>query len=153
MHGKMDALIELPKDWCNDISSFSDWQPLAWSPQFECGIEAIDAQHRVFLDLVNKVISNRSSQLVRRYLDEVALYARFHFVSEENMMVAIGYDGYEEHRNLHQQLVQELGNLFLAFDAELKSVDDIISSLVTWFVDHTTQVDKEFGRFCSRKEK
>ena len=85
---------------------------LAWSPEFELGIEEIDLQHHYFLSLINRLHhalrsgDNHANQVA--LLKELNAYVKFHFISEENMMRFADYDQLLEHQRHHYELIDQL---------------------------------------------
>jgi hemerythrin len=63
---------------------------LDWSHDYEIGNPKIDFEHHIFFGLIKEFHNARLNESDRerlgRILEEVALYARFHFRSEENLM-------------------------------------------------------------------
>ena len=84
-----------------------------WDKKYEIGVEDIDLQHYYFLNLINtliEAINKNESQMYREALvSELDAYAKFHFKSEERMMLHSNYPQYETHKNHHFALIQQLG--------------------------------------------
>ncbi len=123
-------------------------QPLhipQWSSSFETGIAEIDFQHKYFLELMkrfNDTTSNDlSEKLCASHLNEIVLYAQFHFCSEENIMQLIEYPAYEDHKLLHIQILDELSKRIKLYEIGAITIFEIATFLVTWFIDHTTKED------------
>lgn len=124
--------------------------PLQWDRGFETGIEEVDAQHRYFLHLLNRLgqelqtaqDENYRSRLVR----ELFKYAEFHFMSEENLMMRYGFPGLATHRDIHRQLIEDLSAqlFFSSLESLLKVVSD-------WFALHTVSEDRAFGEFVRQQ--
>ena len=66
---------------------------LEWGKVFELAIEDVDLQHHYFLNLINRleVIFKKyqSPEDRKRYIEELASYALFHFKSEENIALSL----------------------------------------------------------------
>lgn len=60
-----------------------------WNRNFETGIDSIDQQHKVLVDIVNRLArqfaSNRPDSFCNAILDELLDYAAFHFEEEEQI--------------------------------------------------------------------
>jgi hemerythrin len=73
-----------------------------WSSSYNTGIERIDFEHRIFLELVNslkKALDNSYTKIqLHRILIEIEKYAEFHFISEENFMMRIEYPDFKKHQ-------------------------------------------------------
>lgn len=126
-----------------------------WSHEFELGIEDIDIQHHFFVNLINRLIDELARPDVTAYraalISELNAYARFHFISEENLMARAGYPHLDEHRDHHFQLIEQLSakqnRLMLNDSAE--EAEAIIRFLMEWFVNHTTREDRRFVDFTA----
>lgn len=134
------------------------YDPIAWESKFELGVDDIDFQHHYFLDLVNRIAGELGEGENHGYQDallaELAAYARFHFISEENMMLRAGFPGQEEHRRRHLELIDQLSvkvNFFKLGHSEEKA-RELVEFLVQWFIGHTTNEDQRFADFLKRQE-
>ena len=123
-------------------------KPFNWKSEYALGIEDIDFQHHYFLNLINRLSDelkmatdqNRRSALIA----ELNAYARFHFVSEENMMAKAGYPELENHRQHHFDLISQLKKTD-------ERAEDIVKFLIEWFVGHTTGEDRLFAEYFHRQ--
>lgn len=125
-----------------------DFQIPKWDKSYSVGNERIDHQHHYFLNLIeylnNNVDSNSSREYVKSLLDEVLLYARFHFRSEENMMLYYNYADYSGHKDLHEALLWEITNKVTHFCMGKADLNEIIQFLTGWFISHTVNEDRKF---------
>ena len=75
---------------------------IEWLTKYEIGIEDIDLQHHFFFNLINRLAGEltRSDDLnyQNALVSELNAYARFHFISEENMMFRVGYPESVNHK-------------------------------------------------------
>jgi hemerythrin-like metal-binding protein len=126
---------------------------IAWLPSYNIGIEDIDFQHHYFLNLINRLAKEfkRSDNLSFRVslVSELSAYTRFHFISEENMMLRSGYPETETHKQHHRQLLDQLSSkqALLEVRRTEQSFEDILEFLVNWFMHHTGQEDKLFANY------
>lgn len=124
---------------------------IQWDRKFELGNERIDAEHRIFLDLIKGLSTlappHDDPERVARLLRELQRYAEFHFVSEENLMLDVGYPDYEMHRNEHTMLLSTLGTEIRKWSQTPALLDHLVRFLFEWFALHTTQVDKKLARY------
>ena len=123
---------------------------LHWQSAYDTGVEEIDLQHRYFLALINRLRGELDAcddeNHRHRLFDELARYAAFHFISEENLMLKYGYPGYEQQRRLHLELIDQL-----SWRMQSPSYDDLFEFLIRWFVHHTVEEDHRIGDFVSRQ--
>ena len=124
---------------------------LEWDHKFEVGIERIDAQHHIFFSLVgefqNARLAGASMEKLDSILNEIALYAKYHFYSEVNVMKTYHYPEMKAHQKLHFNLLNDLSNKMTGLHLGLNQASDIETFLIQWFVGHTTNEDARFGRF------
>ena len=130
---------------------------LEWSSEFELGVEEIDLQHRYFLMLINRLhqalLGGENHAFQVSLLKELNAYAKFHFISEENMMRQAEYAHLAEHQRHHVALIDRL-NGKESILAVRYSADDarlVIEFLVEWFKEHTAGEDLRFAEFLHRQ--
>lgn len=127
--------------------------PIAWSPSFELGVEDIDLQHHYFANLINRLAQDfaviTDAKLRLSLLAELNAYARFHFVSEENLMARHGYPDADAHRALHLRLIDELSarETQMIMKNEPADAAAVLDFLVQWFLGHTTREDRAFADY------
>ncbi|MBI9100524.1 MAG: hemerythrin family protein, partial [Spirochaetaceae bacterium] len=92
-----------------------------------------------------------SIDLLSNYIEEILLYARFHFCSEENLMVLNNYPRSESHKELHNELIRALADMISMYRINKIERDDILSFLVEWFVEHTTKEDMKMAEYLKKQ--
>lgn len=124
-----------------------------WRPEFDLGIREVDDQHHHFVGLINKFTAelweSRHEEYQRMLVAELNAYARFHFISEENLMYRTGYPELARHKLHHRDLLDQLSakQVRLAMDKTEQRKDEIVAYLVDWFTHHTTREDREFADY------
>lgn len=128
-----------------------------WSDVYKTGVEQIDLQHQYFVSLmkqVQKYYEQGSSNLKpREILQEVILYAQYHFYSEENLMKEYGYPDIEKQKAEHRKLID---TILLEAEKIGDSAEDLIplhTFLLDWFFSHTTKADRQMGKYITKKIK
>jgi len=131
---------------------------IVWNSSYELGIEDIDYQHHFFLNLINRLsdelLKVKDTNYKFSLISELNAYARFHFISEENMMQREGYPALQEHKQLHRELIDQLSirqNMLMLKGSE-KEIAEIIDFLVTWFLNHTTHEDRLFADYLHNRK-
>lgn len=129
---------------------------LLWRRQLEIGDERIDSDHKYLICLINTVeLSLRTRQhreILTTTLDQLADYTRLHFEREEAIMLSIAYRRFDQHRQQHRLLVQELAAIRQRI--ELRAEEDLgdeecnaISTLFRhWLLDHIVKEDMQLKR-------
>lgn len=128
---------------------------IKWDDHYLIGVQRIDFEHHIFLDLVNDFnearLQDENIETLSNILEEIVLYAKFHFKSEENMMQKINYPELAEHKKLHYQLIDELGMKVFGIQTKLYSPQDVEEFLFHWFVNHVTHEDSKISAFIKSK--
>lgn len=118
---------------------------IQWDSKFEVGVQRIDFEHQVFVDLIRSISQaaeqHSPAQRIVRLMQEVRKYAEFHFLSEENIMQDVGYPQYEEHKKEHARLISTLDDRIYDYRHGSHTADAFADFLFQWFALHTTQKD------------
>ncbi|MCF8167667.1 MAG: bacteriohemerythrin, partial [Rhodoferax sp.] len=128
---------------------------MAWSEQFACGIDAIDAQHRALVDMINAAAPHlvsggpQARQQVGPMLDQLTQYAATHFKYEENLMqqrqVAPAY--FEQHQRTHGSFVDEVLMMRKQYEQGAEpSGTELLHFLTSWLTFHILSEDKRLAR-------
>lgn len=116
-------------------------ETIEWESAFDTGIDRIDFEHKVFLELLNSfkkaMDSGSNSNLLIKILIEIEKYAEFHFISEENFMLFINYPNYKKHQIKHFELLEQF-NLAKYEQMGFQKFYDFIQN---WFITHTVNED------------
>lgn len=130
---------------------------IEWKKQYEIGNLEIDAEHKVFVRIIQKVQHGLERKMNEKYLErlvcELYKYADFHFYSEENVMLAVDYPEIAQHQKEHKQLLMNLSTLIPVFDDENRDLHELIEFLMGWFVNHTIVEDQKVAHYIQEHEK
>lgn len=118
---------------------------MQWTKEMELGHDRIDAEHRIFLRLVNefsdRIDGGASLDALLRTLREIRQYAAFHFASEENVMEEMGYPDLQAHRGCHEALLAAVDEKIRLLPAHAAAPKELLGFLADWFAQHTSQED------------
>lgn len=128
---------------------------LQWSPDLSVGIDFIDADHQKLMELLTELhdlIGPSRAQSAVVKLDELIDFTRQHFRLEERLMQESGYAAFEQHRQSHEVLLQEIGELrqHLA-GGEKEAGRETMDFLRDWLLGHILESDKDLGGFLERR--
>lgn len=120
-----------------------------WQDKYDVGIYAIDVEHRNLLTCINKLITAQtlSKPIILKLADEVSLYAKFHFLSEENLMYLTHYPDLAKHSDCHRVLLKQLEIRRRKLQETKHGLQEYVEFLVKWFIEHTQTIDKELGQY------
>jgi len=123
---------------------------LNWSADLETGIDIIDQDHKVLVDLLNQVHDclgdEEEAVTLGSVLNALVDYTEYHFAREERIMQAAVFPDFEAHRRLHQALVKR-ANEFRARHARAPSSvngREVLEFLREWLINHILKQDFQF---------
>lgn len=124
---------------------------LLWRKQLAIGEESIDTDHKYLICLINTVdLSLRTAQnrdILLTTLEQLAEYTQIHFAREEQIMVALRYARYDQHKAQHQLLIRELASIRAQLEAKAdesftaEQCDDFAKLFRHWLIDHVVKED------------
>jgi hemerythrin len=122
---------------------------IEWSNELSVGIEEIDAQHQILVDLLNQVheaIQQRhTAEVTRDIIDRLNEYTRVHFAVEESLMRILHYPDYERHKEEHEKLIAQLAELRAKLEAGKASTGfELAHFLKVWLTKHIMEVDQRY---------
>jgi hemerythrin-like metal-binding protein len=90
-------------------------KPIVWTASFEMGDDGVDAEHRQFIEIVNRLTAsirdNAETSTIAALCDEMVAHSQSHFRSEEAAMARYGYEDVEAHRRDHERLLVEIAQV------------------------------------------
>lgn len=123
-----------------------------WKPALEVGVDEMDSDHRILIDLLNRIheASERSDRdLALNVLDELQRYTEWHFAREEALMQYHGYEFASEHRNEHRKLALQVRDYVEDLEAGSVGVHDIAAFMQRWLLAHIAGSDRHLGQAIS----
>lgn len=132
---------------------------LAWSREFETGVDMIDGQHRELVDRINAAApllaaaKDRKPANAAELLGALTDYVGFHFAMEENLMRDLGLDPrhVDVHHASHQQFarhVREMCDAYMAGQAVTGL--ELLTFVANWLVFHILGEDQSMARQIQR---
>jgi hemerythrin len=125
-----------------------------WSDTMSVGISEIDDQHKMLVDILNRLFvaaaQCESHKITIEILDTLVDYTKTHFGLEEKLLQDAGYNQEEfaAHQREHQAFIEKISIAANKHLVEGKSVSfEIISFLKRWLQDHILVTDKKYGSF------
>ena len=116
------------------------------------GIDEIDEDHRRLVDLFNilnhSVTEGAAADYVGAVLEELINCTAWHFSHEERLMLKYGYEGIEEHKMEHKDLIngaRELQQKYLQVST-LDEKEDL-DYLKHWLTEHILGTDMKLGSY------
>jgi hemerythrin-like metal-binding protein len=130
---------------------------IEWTNELSVGIDSIDEQHKKLVNMINALndamLTNSSHELLGKIFTGLATYTQKHFAYEENMFAEYGYEGSEEHKRQHNELISQVVDLKEKFIANPQGTmsADLLLFLKRWLTNHIMRTDKEYTEFLISK--
>lgn len=129
---------------------------LQWNPDFSVGIDFMDTDHQKLMELLNElhelVEPGEVQAVAVDKLDELIDFAEQHFRLEERLMEESDYDEFEQHRQSHEVLLQDVAALRQYLTTGEKAAGPkIMDFLKDWLIRHIVESDKNLGGFLERR--
>jgi hemerythrin len=125
---------------------------LIWDDTLSVQIQEIDEDHRRLVELFNilnhSVAEGDASNYIEAVMEELISCTAWHFRHEERLMLKYGYEGFEEHKTEHQELIESARELQQKLLQEGKPVsNDDIEFLERWLIGHILGTDMDLGSY------
>ena len=122
---------------------------IEWSNELSVGIEEIDLQHKVLVDLLNQIheaIQQRhGAEITTKILERLGEYTRIHFAVEESLMRIMHYPEYERHKIEHDKLIDQLNGFHAKLASGKISISfELAHFLKVWLTKHIMETDKYY---------
>jgi len=127
---------------------------IAWGPSYMIGIGVVDSQHKVLVDLINKIhklrMSGENVQAMIPVYEELISYTQKHFSDEEVLQQKAQYPDFSNHKQIHIKFVNKMKE----FGEELKSgklqAADLMRFLGDWLIGHIQGTDTKYVPYVKK---
>lgn len=122
-----------------------------WNRNFETGIDSIDQQHKVLVDIVNRLArqfaSNRPDSFCNAILDELLDYAAFHFEEEEQIWRHAFSESQQtlDHGRDHQLFITRMHELSRRQAPPDEVLTVLLKYLTRWLAFHILDSDRKMA--------
>ena len=119
---------------------------IKWSDKFATGIAAIDSEHEEMIASINSFYlkqneDSNTDELVN-ILNNIYGAIHSHFMLEERLMKKHGYAEYEDHKNDHAKLLDDIRELTMELEHTSKLDEEQLKiKLNDWFMIHFKTFD------------
>jgi hemerythrin len=128
---------------------------VVWSKILSVGVDEIDDDHRKLLNtynLLNHAVSDgEPPEYLAAILEELINCTVWHFSHEERLMLKHYFDGAEDHKAAHEDLIKaarELQQTILQADQPV--AEEHLVFLERWLTEHILTADQRLGSFLSQ---
>jgi hemerythrin len=163
----------MPVNWCGcslEVFNFLPAQPIfqlpeqsdrrirmalmTWSKKFSVGVQALDDQHTVLVQLLNDLhaamMKGQTQTFTGPLLHKLAEYTRTHFTAEEKILSAARFPALAEHRKIHINLLKQVDEFAARYDKGQVTLNlDLLTFLRDWLNTHILKEDHEYGSWLN----
>ena len=114
---------------------------IKWSDQFATGISGVDHEHEALIESINSFCLNLEQDSAKdeliNSLNNIYATIHSHFMLEEKVMKKNAYDEYQQHRDEHAELLDDIRDLIIELESSLDFNPQKFSQKLTiWFLAH-----------------
>jgi len=126
---------------------------IEWRDEFAIGIPSVDYEHQGMIRLINRfheqLSQNASRDTVIDFLGEIHALISAHFALEEKEMLEMGYGEFQDHKDDHERLLDEIRDIMDEVEDDRSDgfSEDLGRRLDRWFSEHFKTRDARLHRF------
>ena len=125
----------------------------AWDDLLSIGIEEVDNDHRILLNLFNLLAEAASEEEDDEYLavvlEELINATAWHFSHEERLMLECSYPNLAAHKTEHQDLMDSVRAFQDSWLKDGTLEADEFEFLERWLTEHILVSDMKFGSWIA----
>ena len=132
---------------------------MEWSDNLSIGVDAVDNQHKELIKRANSFFdamkAGSGKEEILKVLDFLGGYVVTHFHDEEMLQVRYQYPGYEAHKKIHADFVEEVKRMRADIEKNgltLATNSMVAMTLSNWLVSHITMQDRLVGRHIKAQQ-
>ncbi len=128
-----------------------------WTDDLSVGIEEIDEQHKILVNLINRlfdetVLHQATGNVIEEILHELVEYTVIHFAVEESLIRIFHYPGTESHTRHHDELKAQVLDIQAKIQrGEATINNELLMFLKKWLENHIISEDKLYGPFLLKQ--
>ena len=124
---------------------------IEWRPEFSVGNDAIDHEHEQMIQQINLLyeqLDHSTDPLtIEAMLGEIQADISAHFALEELLMREANYAEYEDHKEDHEDLLDQIHDLMFSFSEDPDVGRELLmNQLSDWFGRHFATFDARLHR-------
>lgn len=123
--------------------------PLIWTDACSVNVKEIDEQHKhlfaIINDLIRVISATPKEEEVKKIIERIIEYKKFHFATEEKYFHLFNYEGTQQHEAAHRMFDEKIGQLRETYkDDVIGLAFALVDFLEDWLIGHTLTVDKKY---------
>lgn len=123
---------------------------MPWQTSQALGVAEMDATHRVFVDLADRLLAADDAAFPALFA-ELQAHTREHFENEGRLMKACRFPAIGEHNGEHLRVLGELAHFAVSVKAgRLVAARQYAQNLPSWFATHLATMDAALAACLKR---
>ncbi len=119
---------------------------LEWREQLSVGNDLLDSDHKHLFEIINLAgvaLAKKRFSTLTEALDSLGRYSKLHFILEEKIATAVGYEHTESLHNAHDRLLARLDELKHEIGQEWTdaAAENFTALLRDWLINHVIKED------------
>lgn len=127
---------------------------MRWDDSFSTNVAEIDEQHKKLFEMINVFYETQSADnhlALGHLMGSLIDYTKFHFSTEEKYFDRFHYGAAEEHKKIHQQFIDKVGDAKRRYDDGGFVISlEITNYLKDWLVAHIKGTDRLYSVFFNQ---
>ena len=135
---------------------------MLWKDRYNLGVSQIDQQHKELFSRVSNFVETLRSndswdkrvEKVNETLSFMKDYVITHFHDEEEYQRSIDYPGYEFHKQLHDDMVNYVGEVSKRYEQSNNNeqlMQEFGGRLLAWLINHVAAEDQRIADYAKKK--
>lgn len=124
-----------------------------WKSEYETGVKVLDEQHKKLFEIANRAYELLINELyidkynkIMEIIEELKDYTLFHFKSEEEYLLKIGYRKFLSHKIEHDSFIKKFNDIdFNHIDHNQDQyIKELLEFIYVWIDEHIVVKDREY---------
>ena len=127
-----------------------------WKDSFSTHVAQMDSHHKRLIEIANTIVehlqNNSTRESLSNAINALVDYARYHFASEEELMVLYHYPDTNWHTKSHGELIRQIIEYKeQVLDGTIPDKVGFMAFVEHWLVRHVLDEDRKYGTFLNDK--
>ena len=114
---------------------------IEWKDEYSIGNASVDQEHELLITQINKLYEQLSlpldTETIESMLADIQADISTHFALEELLMQEAGFAEFEDHKQDHERLLDQIDDMIFHFTEDPESGKELlINRLSNWFSHH-----------------
>lgn len=124
-----------------------------WKDEYSTGVQIIDEQHRKLFSIANDTFELLKNDFyfdkynkIITLIEELKAYTLFHFKTEEEYMLSIGYRKFLSHKVQHDDFVNKFKDIDLdrIDKGQNAYIEELLKFIYAWIDEHILVKDRDY---------